>query len=236
MDALEVRVARVVAGLDERLKARLHQCAHAAAEHGLLAKEVGFGFGAERGFKHARARAADAQRVGEADIQRIAGGVLFHCDQAGHALAGLVFAAHGVAGALGRDHDDVDVLGRLDAAEMDVEAVREGERLALGQVRLDALLVQLGLLFVVDEDHDDVGRLGCVGGGHDGQPRLLGLCPALAAVVEANDDLDAGVAQVQRVRVPLGAVADDGDRLSIELVQIAILLVVDVCHDKDLLP
>ena len=32
--------------------------------------------------------------------------------------------------------------------------------------------------------------------------------------------------------LPLGAVADDGDRLSIELVQIAILLVVDVAMIK----
>ena len=43
--------------------------------------------------------------------------------------------------------------------------VGEGQGLALGEVGLDALLVELGLLLVVDEDHDDVGGLGGLGAG-----------------------------------------------------------------------
>jgi hypothetical protein len=53
-------------------------------------------------------------------------------DQAGHAAALAVFAAHGVAGALGGDHDHVDVGARdFDQAEVDVEAVGEGQRRTL---------------------------------------------------------------------------------------------------------
>ena len=59
---------------------------------------------------------------------RIAARVLMDRDQAGHAAALHIFAAHGVAGALGRDHDHVDIGARLDQAEVDVEAVGEGER------------------------------------------------------------------------------------------------------------
>jgi hypothetical protein len=72
---------------------------------------------------------------------RIAARVLMDGDQAGHAAALLIFAAHGVARALGRDHDHVDVGARLDQAEMDVEAVGEGERRALLHVALQVIVV-----------------------------------------------------------------------------------------------
>src|SRR5699024_6579861 len=125
--------------------------------------------GAEGGLQDTGSCAADAQSVGKANVQSVAGGVLLHGDEAGHALAGLVLRAHRVAGALGGDHDDVDILGGLDAAEVDVEAVGKGQGLALGEVGLDALFIQGRLLFVVDKNHDDVGGFGGLGGGHDGE-------------------------------------------------------------------
>ena len=58
-------------------------------------------------------------------------GVLLDRDQARHAGAALVLGAHQVARPLGRDHEHVQVGARLDQPEVDVEAVREGERGAL---------------------------------------------------------------------------------------------------------
>ena len=107
----------------------------------------------------------------------------------------------------------------------------KGQGLALGEVGLDGLLVELGLLLVVDEDHDDIGGLGGGGGGHDGEALALGPGPALAALIEAHDDLHAAVLQVQRVGVALGAVADDGHRLVCQLLEIAVLLIENSCHD-----
>jgi hypothetical protein len=65
-----------------------------------------------------------------------------------------------VAGALGRDHDHVDVRGRLDQAEMHVEAVREGERRARLHIALEVLVPDAGLMLVGGEDHQDVGPAG----------------------------------------------------------------------------
>ena len=42
-----------------------------------------------------------ARGVGQRDVERVARGVLVDRDQAGHAAAALVFAAHGVAGPFG---------------------------------------------------------------------------------------------------------------------------------------
>ena len=51
---------------------------------------------------------------------------------------------------------------------MDSEAVSKHEHIAFLEIRLYILLIHSGLLLVVDQDHDHVGDLGGLGGGHDG--------------------------------------------------------------------
>lgn len=99
-----------------------------------------------------------------------------------------------------------------------------------GEVGLDVLLVHIGLLLIVDEDHDDVGRFGRFGGGCHLQAGGFRFGPALGAVIQADDDVDAAVVQVQGVGVPLRAVADDRDGLVLEDAEVAVVLVVDFCH------
>ena len=65
VQALEVGALGLIAGLDQRLKAGLDERADAAAEHRLLAEEVGLGLFLVSGFKHSGARAADALEVAE---------------------------------------------------------------------------------------------------------------------------------------------------------------------------
>ena len=132
-------------------------------------------------------------------------------DEARHAAALVVGAAHEVAGTLGRDHPHVDALGRRDLLEVDVEAVRERERVAVDEVRRDVGLVDLLLLGVGQQHHDDVGLAHRVGGRQHAQPGRLGLGLRLRALAQADDHVDARVLQVQRVRVTLRAVAEDRD-------------------------
>ena len=96
-------------------------------------------------------------------------------------------------------------------------------------------MVHRRLLLVVDEDHDDVGGLGGFGGGGDLQAGGLGLGPALGAVVQADDDVDAALMQVQGMSMALGAIADDGHGLVLEHAEVAVVLVVDFCHNVLLL-
>ena len=133
--ALEVRDLRLVAGLHQRLEAGLDERRRAAAEHGLLAEEIGLGLLGEAGLDHARAGAADSLRVGESHGLGLAARVLVHGQQTRRALAFLEHLAHAVAGSLGRDHRDVDARGRRDRAEADVEAVREHQRVARLEAR-----------------------------------------------------------------------------------------------------
>ena len=69
----------------------------------------------------------------------------------------------------------VDIRRRRDLAEVDVEAVREHERLAGGHVRRDVVVVEVALDVIGDQDHDHVGGLGGVGGGQDLEAGGFGL-------------------------------------------------------------
>src|SRR5699024_3991557 len=105
------------------------------------------------------------------------------------------------------------------------------ERLALAQVGLDGLGEDLPLILVRGQDHDEVGPLRDLGDGADAQALLLGLGAGRRPLAQADTDLDAAVAQVQRVGVALGAEADDADLLALDDGQIGIVVVVDLGHD-----
>ena len=66
-----------------------------------------------------------------------------HSYQRGHAHAFGEQFAHTVAGRFRRDHGDVDIRGRLDLTEVDVEAVGEHEGLARREVRREMVLVRV---------------------------------------------------------------------------------------------
>src|SRR4051794_11528419 len=68
VQAFVVRDLRLVAGLDERLEPELDQLRHAAAEHGLLAEQVGLGLLGKARLDHAGARRAERGSVGEGEL------------------------------------------------------------------------------------------------------------------------------------------------------------------------
>ena len=52
---------------------------------------------------------------------------------------------------------------------------------------------------------------------HHLQTRGFRLLPALAARIQADDNVDARIAQIQRMRMALAAIADDGDRAALQI-------------------
>ena len=120
--------------------------------------------------------------------------------------------------------------GRNDLAVMNVEAVGKGQRGTLFEVGLDVLFIERSLLLVVDEDHDDIGGLDGVTRNHDLEAGGGGGVDGFGALVEPDDDVGAGILQVERVGVALAAVTDDRDGLALENAEIAVLFVVHVGH------
>ena len=166
----------------------------------------------------AGAAAADAGGVGEDQVVGVAGGVLVDRHQAGDAVAFLVLAADQVARALGGDHADVDAGGRVDLAEVDREAVGEEQQVAGGDPVGDLLAPDLA-----PASRRAAGPSRCRRGWRRRRCRAPRgrAASALARLEEsgaqADDDVDPGVLEVEGVGVALGAVAEDGDGLAVEL-------------------
>jgi len=108
-----------------------------------------------------------------------------------------------MARALGRNHDHVEVCTRLDLTEMDVEAVGKRQRRALLDVGLDLIAVNIGVMFVRQQDHHQVGSFDGIGDFLDCDTRLFGLIPGRAVLAQTHGDLGAGVLQIVRVSVAL---------------------------------
>lgn len=106
----------------------------------------------------------------------------------------------------------------------------EEQRVAVVQVVLDGLLVDLGLDRVRDQDHDDVGLGGGLGRRHHAQALLLGLGLGLGALVQTDTHVDTRVTERQRVGVALAAVTDDRDLAALDDGQVGVGVVEQLGH------
>src|ERR1035438_4280020 len=108
---------------------------------------------------------------------------------------------------------------------MNVEAVREHQRLARREVRRDVLVIQIALNVVGYQDHYDVGGLCGLGRGQNFEAGGLRLGARLAAFIQPHHHVDAGIPQVQRMRVALAAVSDNRDRAPVQVIEISVFFV-----------
>ncbi len=174
VEAFEVGDFGGVSGVDEGLDSGFDKGGDAAAEDGLLAEEVGFGFFAEGGAEDSGAGGADGPGVGEGELFGVARGVLVDGDESRESGAGEEFGAESVAGALGGDHGDVSGFWGGDGLVVDVESVAEEESFFGGEVGGDVGLVDVRHRDVGGAEHDDVGGLGGFGSCEDLETVLLG--------------------------------------------------------------
>ena len=226
VQAFEVGHLGLVPGIDQGLETGAHQLAGAAAKHYLLTEKIGFGLFGEIRLDDAGAGGADSLGVSQSQILCLAAGVLVDGEEGGNAAHFRRLAQNQVAGALGCNHDHVDVGRRHDLVEVDIEAVGEHQHITGLEAGSDLLAVGLRLGMVRRQNHDHVGGLGGLVDGHDREPGGFSFFPAGAGLTQADDDLDARFVQIQRVGVALAAVADDGDGLVLDQIQICVFIVI----------
>ncbi len=231
VEHFEVGALGLIAGFDEGFIASLDQRADAAAEHSLLAEEIGLRFFLECGFEHSGARAADALEVAERERMRFAGRVLMDGDKAGDTAALGEDFAHAMSGSLGRGHADVDACCRSNGLEVNVEAMSEEQQFAGGKIGSNLFVVQLGGGLIRDENHDHVSPLGHFRHSADFEARLLRLGNGLGIGGKTHLYLDARVLEVEGVGMPLRTVADDGYLFRLDQREISVVIVISLCHD-----
>src|SRR3954451_20975944 len=135
-----------------------------------------------------------------------------------------------MAGSFRGNHRNINVRRRLDFVEMDVETVGEHQGLAGRKTRSNIVPVNLALQMVRKKDHDEICCLRCLTYAQNAQPCPFSLLFALASCMQAHNDLEAGVAQVQCVCMSLAAVSDDRNGLALERRKASVLFVVSLWH------
>ena len=230
MADLEVGHLRLVTGVDESLETSLDEVGQTTTQHGLLTEEVGLGLLAEAGLDAAGTQTAEGLGVGLGQSPGHARSILLDADKHWDTAAVGVFTTHDVTRALRGDHADVDALGGLDVAEVDVEAMGEEEGIAVLEVRGDLFGVQLTLVLIGGQDHDHVGLLTRLLDGQHAQPLGFSLSNRRGTLAQTDPHVNAGVTQVEGMGMPLGAVTNDGNLTVLDDGQVGVIVVVDLCH------
>ena len=193
----------------------------------MFAEEVGFGFFAEVGFDDAAFGAAIGCGVRQGDVAGFAAFILVNGNQRRHAAAFQKFAAYGVAGAFGSNHNHVQIGTRHDLVVVDVEAVGESQYRALFQVRLDFVFVHDRLVFVGQQNHHYVCFFGGIGHGQYFETGRFCFFPR-TALAQADYHLHTRIFQVGSVGVALRTVADDGDGFTFNQGQVGVFIVINL--------
>ena len=155
-----------------------------------------------------------------------------HRKERGHANPFDVQLSHTMAGPFGSNHGDVHAGRRNHLAEVNVEAVREHQGLTRVKMRRNGLLVDLFLRLVRNQHHHKVSQLCDFLDGTDRKARGLGPLSRRAGWIARNHDVHTAVTQVQCMRMTLASSADNSHALALEQCQVAMLFVIDVCHDS----
>ena len=227
MENFEVGHLWLISSLDERLESGLDQGCGTAAENGLLAEEIRLRLLLESGLEDTSTGATDALGPCEGGLLGCAAFVLVDGDEGGNPLAFLILTTNGVTRSLGGNHDDVDMLRRLNRLVVDREAVAEEKGVSGMEIRSDIFFIDLGDDEVGNGHHDHIGLLDCFCGVENLEAELLGDLAAFALGVKSNDDLDAALLEVEGMGVSLGTEANHGAGFPLEELQIGIFTGVD---------
>ncbi len=111
---------------------------------------------------------------------------------------------------------------------MHIEPMGEGERRTVTDIGLEFGPVDIGLQLVRDQHHDDIRPPRGIGDRHHPEPLAPSLLRGSPVRAQSDGDfLHPAVAQVERMRVSLAAIADNRDFLALDDVEIGIPIVID---------
>ena len=113
---------------------------------------------------------------------------------------------------------------------MNVESMSKHQHISLFQVWLNVFLIHIRLQLVIDENHNNICFFCSFSCCIHFKSLSLCLCPGLASLIQSNDHMTARLLCIQRMGMSLASVANHCYRLAIQQRQIAVLLIINLCH------
>ena len=136
-----------------------------------------------------------------------------------------------MTGTLRCNHENVNASRRNNLLEVDVETMCESESTARLEVGTNLFLVDVRLLLIRDQNHRDVRLLDRLSDWQNLEVVRFGSGLGFRALVKTDDDVDAALLEVQRMRMSLAAVADDGNGLALHDLPVRVLIIISFCHN-----
>ena len=151
--------------------------------------------------------------------------ILMNGDERGYPFTFLILAADHETGSLGCDHDNINGCRGYDLAEVNIEPVREHEALVVLKVGENLISEDSSLVFIREEDLDDIGPLDRISDLHDLHTVFARSIPALARP-ETDHNIKPAVSQVQGLPAALGTIADHRDAFAFQHADICISFII----------
>ena len=228
---LEVRHLGGVSRLDHDVEAGLDQFLGAAAQHGLLTEQVGLGLFLERGLDDAGAGAADALGVGQRQRLALTLGSWSMAIRQGTPLPSTNWRRTRWPGPFGATMPMVTLAGGLIRSKWMLRPWPKNSALpssrfgSMSFLKISACAVS-GASSMMTSAH-----LATSAGVSTSRPCSVTFSRDLEPSFRPTFTSTPGVAQAQRVRVPLAAVADDADLASLDDRQVCVVVVEHLnCH------
>ena len=133
--------------------------------------------------------------------------------------------------ALRCDHDDIQVLCRFYKLEVNVETMRECERIAFLHMRSDQVVIRIRSLLIRYQHHYDIASFRCAFDIHYFEVVMCfrefrSLFPMCASFAQTNNDINAAFCQVFGMGMSLGTEADNSYCLSIKNAEVAVRIII----------
>jgi hypothetical protein len=212
-----------------------HHDVHDQGPDSLLTHQVQIGLVVEGDLDGAGLGRAQSLGQTNGDLLGVAGSVLIDDQEGGEAGAVFIGFTNALADHAGSDHDHVQISGGLDEAIGDVVARSKVQCCAGMQVGSDIALVDLGSHFVRQQKEHDVSLLGSLSDGISGEAVGVGGVPGFIMDAANDNVLSAGISHVQSLRTALVAVADDRNDFILDRLDVTVLIVINLAHNKCLL-
>src|SRR5690606_2405604 len=107
------------------------------------------------------------------------------------------------------NHDDVQILAWHDLVVMDIETMSKSQRSTFLEVVGYFIMEYFSHILIRQQDHHNICILDCITNLGNLVSGLFRFGPGAAFFTQANSDIDAGVFEVLRMGMALGAITDD---------------------------
>ena len=137
-----------------------------------------------------------------------------------------------MARALWSYHENIYISRRNDLLVVNIETMCKSKCATRLHVWSNLILVNISLLLIRNQDHNDISLLGSLSYWQNLQAVLLSNLLGLGAFIQTNDNVQSALLQVQCMSMTLAAITNNCNSLATDNAPVCILIIISFCHSN----